>query len=401
MNLYYKMELNSFLEENFKRLTLKDICETNNFLSYENFKKFIDEHYNLNHIENNNYIKYVKVKRQIIRLTNNEEYIKIINDINSIISYLSDLNIIPNLNIRKYMYKINTFFKFINDKEKILLNTIIKIRELFKIKDNYIFHLKIMNGINPLFEKYRIFKIKKRLLISLVDNLIEFELSYGIDHKLIELNNMERAFLGKKSEYTANKVISLFISNNKKKYFYLSNIDLLKLLSIDNNNSVKIKGELDGIILYHDGNNYIIEKIIEVKSSIKATFEDYPKFHFFKKYISSLSDDFVVYFDNYNFTKASFQYIIDNDITKWLTYICINTCYKDVIEKSHFYFSHAIKIVDDNFIKSFYLDNNDTVVKDKYKIICKKRNTINKLYDIWQDTIKLGSTECNIYVLKR
>jgi hypothetical protein len=395
------MELNSFLEENFKRLSLKDICETNNFLSYENFKKFIDEHYNLNHIENNNYIKYVKVKRQIIRLTNNEEYIKIINDINSIISYLSDLNIIPNLNIRKYMYKINTFFKFINDKEKILLNTIIKIRELFKIKDNYIFHLKIMNGINPLFEKYRIFKIKKRLLISLVDNLIEFELSYGIDHKLIELNNMERAFLGKKSEYTANKVISLFISNNKKKYFYLSNIDLLKLLSIDNNNSVKIKGELDGIILYHDGNNYIIEKIIEVKSSIKATFEDYPKFHFFKKYISSLSDDFVVYFDNYNFTKASFQYIIDNDITKWLTYICINTCYKDVIEKSHFYFSHAIKIVDDNFIKSFYLDNNDTVVKDKYKIICKKRNTINKLYDIWQDTIKLGSTECNIYVLKR
>jgi hypothetical protein len=395
------MELNVFLEENFKQLSLKDICEINNFLSYENFKKFIDEHYNLNHIENNNYIKYVKVKRQIIRLTNNEEYIKIINDINSIISYLAELNIIPNVNIRKYMYKINTFFKFINDKEKILLNTIIKIRELFKIKDNYIFYLKIMNGINPLFEKYKIFKIKKRLLISLVDNLIEFELSYGIDHKLIELNNMERAFLGKKSEYTANKVISLFISNNKKKYFYLSNIDLLKLLNIDQNNYMKIKGELDGIILYHDGNNYIIEKIIEVKSSIKATFEDLPKFHFFKKYISLLSDDFIAYFDNYNFTKSSFQYIIDNDITKWLTYICINTCYKDVIEKSHFYFSHAIKIVDDDFIKSYYLDNNDNVIKDKYKIICKKRNSINKLYDEWQDTIKLGSAECNIYILKR
>ena len=395
------MELNVFLEENFKQLSLKDICEINNFLSYENFKKFIDEHYNLNHIENNNYIKYVKVKRQIIRLTNNEEYIKIINDINSIISYLSELNIIPNVNIRKYMYKINTFFKFINDKEKILLNTITKIRELFKIKNDNMFHLRIMNGINPLFEKYKIFKIKKRLLISLVDNLIEFELSYGIDHKLIELNNMERAFLGKKSEYTANKVISLFISNNKKKYFYLSNIDLLKLLNIDQNNYMKIKGELDGIILYHDGNNYIIEKIIEVKSSIKATFEDLPKFHFFKKYISLLSDDFIAYFDNYNFTKSSFQYIIDNDITKWLTYICINTCYKDVIEKSHFYFSHAIKIVDDDFIKSYYLDNNDNVIKDKYKIICKKRNSINKLYDEWQDNIKLGSTECNIYVLKR
>jgi hypothetical protein len=395
------MELNSFLEDNFRKLSLKDICETNNFLSYENFKKFIYDHYNLHHIENNNYIKYVKVKRQIIRLTNNEEYIKIINDINSIISYLSDLNIIPNVNIRKYMYKINNFFKFINDKDKILLNTINKIRELFKIKDNYIFYLKIMNGINPLFEKYRIFKVKKRLLIFLVNNLIEFELSYGIDHKLIELNNMERAFLGKKSEYTANKVISLFISNNKKKYFYLSNIDLLKLLNIDQNNYMKIKGELDGIILYHDNNNYIIEKIIEVKSSIKSTFEDYPKFHFLKKYISSLSDDFIAYFDNYNFTKSSFQYIIDNDITKWLTYICINTCYKDVIEKSHFYFSHAIKVVDDDFIKSYYMDNNDNAIKDKYKIICKKRNIINKLYDIWQDNIKLGSEECNIYILKK
>ena len=162
---------------------------------------------------------------------------------------------------------------------------------------------------------------------------------------------MERSFLGKKSEYTANKVVSLFVMKSIKKYFFLSNINLIKLLSIDTNNSVKIKGELDGIILYHNGTNYIIEKIIEVKSSIKATFEDLPKFYFLKKYISSLSEDFVVQYNNYIFTKATFQYIIDNDITKWVTYICINNGHKDVIEKTHFYFSHAIKIVDDELVK--------------------------------------------------
>ena len=395
------MELNSFLEKNFRILSLKDISETNNFLCYENFKKFIDDHYNLNHIENNNYIKYVKVKRQIIKLNNEEKYIKIIDDINLVIGTLADINTFPKVNIRKYMYRINSFFKLIEDKKKLLLNAIKTIRELFNIKNDNIFHLKIMNGINSLFERYIIFKKNTRILISLVNKLIDFELSYGIDHKLIDLNNMERSFLGKKSEYTANKVVSLFVMKSSKKYFFISNVNLIKLLKIDNNNSMKIKGELDGILLYHDGNNYIIEKIIEVKSSIKATFEDYPKFYFFKKYLSSLSEDFVVQYNNYIFTKESFQYIIDNDITKWITYICINNSSKDVIEKSHFYFSHAIKIVDDNFIKSFYLDNNDTVIKDKYKIICKKRNTINKLYHEWEDTIKLGSAECNIYILKK
>jgi hypothetical protein len=395
------MELNRFLEENFRILTLKDICETNNFLSYENFKKFIDDHYSLNHIENNNYIKYVKVKRQIIKLTDDNKYIELIDTINLVIEGLADIHIFPKVNIRKYMYNINNFFKLIEDKKRILLNTIKTIRDLFNIKNDHIFHLRIMNGINSLFEKYIIFKKNTRVLIFLVNKLIKFELFHGIDHKLIDLNNMERSFLGKKSEYTANKVVSLFVMKSIKKYFFLSNINLIKLLSIDNNNSVKIKGELDGIILYHNGTNYIIEKIIEVKSSVKATFEDYPKFYFLKKYLSSLSEDFVVVYNNYIFTKATFQYIIDNDITKWVTYICINNSHKDVIEKSHFYFSHAIKIVDDDFIKSFYIDNNDDAIKDKYKIICKKRNTINKLYNDWQDTIKLGSVECNIYVLKR
>lgn len=71
---------------------------------------------------------------------------------------------------------------------------------------------------------------------------------------------------------------------------------------------------------------------------------------------------------------------------------------KEYIEKSYFYFSHAIKVVDDNFIKSFYIDNNDNCIKNKYKIICKKNNIIDKLYNDWINIIKLGSENCNIFI---
>jgi hypothetical protein len=70
-------------------------------------------------------------------------------------------------------------------------------------------------------------------LIYYINQLIEIERQYNIDHKLIELNNMERSFLGKKSEYTANKVILDFIGllnkNSEKTYYYEMNVDIIKL----------------------------------------------------------------------------------------------------------------------------------------------------------------------------
>ena len=76
------MELNIFLKKYFIQLSYENVCNNNNFLTYDNFKNFIYEHYNLNHIENNNYIKYVKVKRQIIRLNEQDKYHNLINNIN-------------------------------------------------------------------------------------------------------------------------------------------------------------------------------------------------------------------------------------------------------------------------------------------------------------------------------
>ena len=294
------MELNNFLEDNFRKLSFKDISEENSFSSYENFKKFIYDHYNLPHIENNNYIKYVKVKRQIIRLHEEKKYSDLINNINLIINKLSTLNIFPRVNIQKYMFNINSFFNLIDIKEKFLLNHIINVRELFLIKDNYNFYVKIIYYINSLLQKYKVYKKEVRILNNYINKLLEFESSYGIDHKLIELNNMERSLLGKKSEYNVYKVISLFINSCKKKYFYISNIDLLKLFSIHSSNCNKIKGELDGVLLYYDGNDYIIEKIIEVKSSIKSTYEDIYKF-LFLYYSNDYSQNFK--FLNFNFLR--------------------------------------------------------------------------------------------------
>lgn len=392
------MELNIFLKKYFIQLSYENVCNNNNFLNYDNFKNFIYEHYNLNHIENNNYIKYVKVKRQIIRLNEQDKYHNLINNINFIITKLSNIRAFPKVNIRNYMYRINTFLKLLDMKDKLLLNNIINVRELFNIKNDYNFYLKIMNYINSLLQRYKIYKKEKRLLIIYINKLLELESCYGIDHKLIELNNMERSLLGKKSEYNANKVISLFIDSSKKKYFYINNVDLLKFFGLNNNNSNKIKGELDGVLLYYDGNDYIVEKIIEVKSSIKSTFEDIPKFLFLQEFIINLDEDFNIIYENYIFNKKSFSNIINNDITNWLIYICINNMKKEYIEKSYFYFSHAIKVVDDNFIKSFYIDNNDNCIKNKYKIICKKNNIIDKLYNDWINIIQLGSENCNIFI---
>ena len=76
------MEVNHFLKSKFIQLSSKNICKENEFLTFDNFKKFIDEHYNLAHMEKHNYIKYVKVKRQILKLKDEENYTCLINQIN-------------------------------------------------------------------------------------------------------------------------------------------------------------------------------------------------------------------------------------------------------------------------------------------------------------------------------
>jgi hypothetical protein len=71
------------------------------------------------------------------------------------------------------------------------------------------------------------------------------------------------------------------------------------------------------------------------------------------------------------------------------------------LEKSYLYFSNVLKIIDNDFIEDFYINNNDNVILEKYKIIENNRNYIDDLFKNWIENIKFGTEECNIYVSKR
>jgi hypothetical protein len=394
------MDIYTFLKRHFNRLSCNDISDKNDFSSYDNFKNFILEHYQLQHVESNNYIKYVKIKRQMLKLTDEKKYIKYIHKINSIIKIMSYNNVFPNIDIQKYMYKINSFLKLIEDKQNTLNQTIEHIRSLFDLKgDNSKFKFKILTAVNTLTYKYNIFLKYSKQLVYYVNKLISLEITYGIDHKLIELNNMERSFLGKKSEYIANKIITEYTNQNS--HFYETNVDLLKLLNIKINHDNNIKGEVDGLIMSFNGTEHIIEKIIEVKSSIKATFEDIQKFIFLQKYIRSMDFTRKISYGKYIFTKNSFTNILNNHVSEWCIYICMNNQLYNIIEKSHLYFSTVLKIVDDTFIKDFYIDNKDDMIKEKYELICKNRHLVDGLFDLWKENINLtddNDNKCNVFI---
>lgn len=393
------MELNSFLKQYFNQLSSKNISNKNDFHNYDNFKKFIEEHYQIKHIEIYNYIKYTKVKRQIIKLKQGQLYNFYLNEINKYILKLSEINVFPCININKYLCKINSFYKIYEKRRLLILNNICKMRNIIDLKNDYNFRIKILGVINNFYYKYSVLKKNFNKIEFLIDKLLKLESSYGIDHNLIKMNNQEHDILGKKSEYTVNKIITKFIDKSDKTYIYEKNIDLLRLfqLSLDNSNS--IKGEIDGIIFYKENDNYIIYKIIEVKSSIKSIFDDLKKFISLQKFINNLSFENDYYFKNYKFNKESFKNIIDKKITEWVTYICINNIHKDAIEKSHLYFSSVLKIVDDEFIKEYYVNNNKNIIYNKYKIILENKELIDNIFNNWKKLVDLDNN-CNIFISK-
>jgi hypothetical protein len=406
------MELNEYLNIYFTQLSFTNICNDNDFATYENFKRFIDNHYSLEHMEKHNYLKYVKVKRQILKLNDNKLYLKYIDNINSHIKLLADMHAFPHIDIKKYMFKIHNIFKIIDEKKIALSKTIKIIRSLFDVKSaSNITNIKLMMGLNTISYRYKLLLINSKKIIEGIHKLIELEGRYGIEHKLIQLNNMERSFLGKKSEYTANKVIQDYVNlmnlklqeENKYNvhYYYETNVDLIKLFDIILNHTDTIKGEVDGIIIYYDGTNYIIDKIIEVKSSIKATFEDIKKFICLQEYIHLIDDNIEIKYNNYVFTKESFVNIKNNQLNKWVVYLCINNINQDFIEKSHLFFSTVLKIIDDEFIKDYYIDKNEYVLMNKYKIVDNNRKMIDTMFNSWIDNISFGTDDCIIFMTKK
>jgi hypothetical protein len=399
------MDINLFLKDHFHQLDFSDISEDNDFSDYEIFRKFVYDHYSLSHLKHNNYIKYVKVRRQMLKLSNEKKYNDYINKIDNIIKIMNDYHIFPNILIKNYMYKMGNIFKIIEERKSVLLESIVNIRKVFFLKENdQVFKFKIITGINCMIRKYQLLKKYSNQLIYYINDFIAYEETYDIDHKLIEIHNIHRCYLGKRSEYVANKVfetyVSMMNSNTEKTYFYETNVNLIKLLHIGLNVKSKIKGEIDGLIISYDGETYMIEKIIEVKSSVKSTFDDTKKFSCLKNFIKSIHFYAELKYKNYIFNKKSFSKIINNHLTEWIIYICIGQTENNIIEKSHLYFSTVLKIIDDSFIKSFYLEKSEYAIKEKHKIIMNSKAKINDLFIKWKKNIKLGSFLCNVFISK-
>lgn len=244
--------------------------------------------------------------------------------------------------------------------------------------------------------RYQLFLKLSQSLRYNIQNLIDLEEKYDIDHKLIEINNMERSLLGKKSEYKVEKILKSFVSKNK--YIYIQNIDVIKLFKLDLKHIKHLKGEVDGILLYFDGNDYIIDYFIEVKSSIKSTYEDVSKFTNLKKCIEKLSSDISFDVENITLTKNSFQKIISTHISEWIIYICVDG--RSKIEKSHLYFSNVLKIVDNEFIKAYYIDNDESIIDKKYKIISDNKDLIDQLFKKWKEDININNKSSSIYLIQ-
>jgi hypothetical protein len=90
---------------------------------------------------------------------------------------------------------------------------------------------------------------------------------------------------------------------------------------------------------------------------------------------------------------------LNKKIIQWVVYLCINT--QDYIEKSHLFFSTCLKIIDDEFIKDYYIDNNDNIIKNKFNIICNNRNKIEDLFNEWITKTDLCSDTCNLFISQK
>ena len=394
MNIYDYLKIHS------KNLTTYNIHDQN-MEDYQSFKTFIDEHYNLKHIQKNNYIKYVKVTRQKIVFINYDKYHFYINQINQIIELMSTYHIFYKINFNKYLFNIDKLKQLLHRKEKNLKDTICSFQDLYsQFEMNNKIQFQILHTINNYRYKYHIFKKLKREVLNYINEFIKFEESYGIDQKLIQIVNMERTLIGKKSEYNVSRLIQGFIQlknqeSNTKKYYYKENIDIFKLLQLKSNDK-NYKGEVDGLILIEENGQVSIDTLIEVKSSIKATFEDVYKIVGLQKIIRAHHFKTDIYIDDLVLTHNSFNKILNNPMHIWNVYMCIDQSNK--IDKSHLYFAYVLKIIDHEFIKDYYINNKDNILQKKHQLILKKEKYIQQLFNLWVGHVKLNETSSCVFL---
>lgn len=367
--------------------------------NFSEFYDFVKERYSLEHMREFNYIKYVKVKREMLTYYNTDNYVNKIQQINNILKELNKRNVLNYIDFKKYLFKIYNIFDVF--KKKIDLNeksicrrkhfiSLIQFKDEQQEKD---LKSRVLYSVDKLKHKNELIYEKLIQIRKLILEFIEIEKKHDINHDEIAKSCSYRKNLGLRSEDivydTINNYVKKYNTYNNNEYIYVNNINLLKLFNINMDRRSKIygeiKGEADGILLKKQNNTFIIECIIEVKSTIKATFEDTPKFITFKDYITKQyteNPNLIYEFEDYTFTKESFVNIMNKPMKEWTLYLCVGD--KDiVIEKSHLFFVNCLKIVDAEFIKRYYINNDETVISDKFKVIVDNAHNIDESFKLW------------------
>jgi len=396
------MDIHNYLLKYSKNLNESDICHLD-MENYDNLKKFIDNHYNLEHLKENNYLKYVKVTRQKIVLSGNTEYDTLIDKINILFEEMSTHYLFFKINFRKYLFNIKKIFVLLKKRQFGLKKELERFQELYNMFDSYNIKFKLLKTINACSRKISLFNVYKRKLLYHIHQFTILEYKHGIDQKMINIVNCERNLIGKKSEYKVNRILNEYVNEKNKGlkepcYFYLENIDIFKIFNIKTTNNVKCKGEIDGLIIKKEDNDYIIEYLIEIKSSIKASFEDVHKIIGLKNFFMNVNfEDEKFLVKNIKLTKNSLKKIINYSVHNWLIYICNDD--KNKIDKSHLYFSYILKIINYDFIKDYYINKQENEIKKKHKMIIDNKDYIDNLFNLWKLHINLTKNQSCIYIL--
>ena len=389
-----------FLRDYGKNLTTDDVIE-NKMLDYNYFYQFIKKHYDLNHIKKHNYLKYVKIIRQKIVFDKKSSYEHLVQQINDTFQRMFNENVLCKINLRKYFFKLSKIHTILTQRKK-NFQELIQYYQLLMVQyeSNKQLQVKLLCSLNLIHYKYQLFLKLSRQLNFYLLQFIELEEKNNIEHKLIEINNMERTLLGKKSEYYAETILKKYCKLNPK-YIYIQNIDFIKLLKLQIQNVHQLKGEIDGLLLYQENNDYFIEYIIEVKSSIKSIYEDIHKFIRLKKIIEYIDEEaeFHVPDSEIIFHKRSFQKIIHQPISDYVLYLCTNTEHKNKIEICHFYFLYVLKIIDQNFIEKYYLQQDESIIFEKYQKIIEHKDYIYSIFNEWKKNVNLNKENSCIFLL--
>jgi hypothetical protein len=394
------MDFRIFLQDYGKNLTTNDVIE-NKMLDYNYFYEFIKKHYDLNHIKKHNYLKYVKITRQKIVFNKESIYENLVQHINDIFQKMFHENVLCKMNLRKYFFKLSKIYTILEKKKK-NFQELIQYYKLLMVQYefNKPLQVKLLCSLNLIQYKYQLFLKLSRQLNFYLQQFIELEEKNDIEHKLIEINNMERTLLGKKSEYYAETILKKYCKLYPK-YIYIQNIDFIKLLKLPIQDVHQLKGEIDGLLLYQEDKYYYIEYMIEVKSSIKSIYEDIHKFVHLKKIIESIDEDdeFHVPDSEIILHKKSFQKIIHQPISGSILYLCTNNVYKNKIEICHFYFLYVLKIIDQNFIEKYYLQQDESIIYEKYQKIIDHQDYIYSIFNEWKKNVNLNEESSCIYLL--